>query len=497
MSNGGDFQLLSRDPEHDKYLNAQNLLKRRLYKISNPKINDIKEYHFLPIDATYTPSINIASLYTKVQSSGNSHLIDGTNTLSFIPPNTGNFLSDVVLHIHFDAIGTKTDVITSDTILYRYCALPGLRILENAQFRNSSLVIDEVTTADAVLRHKFFTDPRHKVGRERCLGQNTLRHASYHANKYTGNFGYYDGHQTYKPYHEPLDLYIAIPFWFCGDIKDALHTDFIPNTQRNIQCTLAPLSNIIKAAHEDPNNFNSMIDVKLPFTKLGMQSNLYVNEIFVPPIINEIFSKNVKFGLIHTFKKQQVSVTANDTSIKLDQLKYPGEYLMVGVSDSTLKNNFDQWWMTGTNLARTTYDDILAPTMLYSEPTSSWTIVGRTCTQISELDNIVEELGLTFHGIPIYSTMNSKFYNAYLPTRYGKNAMCNSPNDTNTFLISMCILPGDRQHTGYSNFNDSRNIELNFTIKDTVTTPIDITVCMSALNFLIKNGDNLSLKFGL
>ena len=530
MSQGAVFKLVLRDERFDKFFTASDYLRARLAAIRvkrkaagdanvQPTFVDIERTHILYIHAAYRPYVSVASEYSRVKPSGDGAGTLGASggTLQFTFPIYGHFTSDMAVHIRFPPIGAiptqtstnPTDFAPSPARPYlRYCALPGVRLFKKVELRSDQLLIDDYVPDDVVAYSKFFVRADQRVGWDRCNGQQETREATYPSIGFTGRLLYNDGAQTPKFYQEGFDMYIPLQFWFCRDAAHALLNDLIPNSQRTITCELAPLGDIIQALTTGPSTFaDDLIPTPLPFSKLPIEVELYVNGLYVNPEIHDIFASRVGFSLIRVHRRQVNQLQNNMDSFLLDQLKFPAEYLMVGVRSRTLVNDFDRWWMMGTPytppLRQRLMVTIAVPstsgqsTGTLSDP-SGMQAAQRIATPITTLNNIVDTIGVTAHGIEIFPQLPSAFYNAYMPIRYSDNGMIVSPYDTSAFLVNFCLYPGKFNPSGYYNLSAGREMYINYALKPGVAEGgSEMVVSMSALNFLIRKGDKISLRYAL
>ena len=173
-----------------------------------------------------------------------------------------------------------------------------------------------------------------------------------------------DGPQTPKPIQPPLEIWNKLRFWFNDDVRLSIASVSIPFGQRFITIDLTPQAYLI---FEFPGLFlETIIDVPgfvvnagatttLPigtvtqcaqriksYTPIFQAGNigelniermeLYVNNIFVNPEIHDIFIKRIGFSLIrvYRFHIQRVNQSGADEKL-LSQLKWPIEYMMVGL----------------------------------------------------------------------------------------------------------------------------------------------------------------------
>jgi len=526
MSQGAIFKLVLRDERFDAWFTASDQLRQRLAAIrakrqaagrenTQPTFTDVAQTHTLYMHAQYRPYVATASEYAHVKASGDSagQLGPSGTTLDFTPPTYGHFTSDIALHIRFRAVGSATAAATLSTSkavstqpLYRYCAYPGVRLLQCVKLYSDSMLVDEYTVDEATEYGKHFVGADQRAGWDRCHGQQEVRQATFPANGYTGILTYSDGPQTPKFFQEALDLFIPLQFWNCRAVENALMVDSVANTQRRVTCDLAPLGQILRAYIPDPDTINrpgEFIEVPLPFSQLAMEANLYVNSLYVNPEIHDIFASRTGFSLIRVHRRDVKQLQAPEDKILLDQLKFPAETLLVGVRDRRLAADFDRWWLNGTLTVRTNIDALLVPAMIWNPTLGIVQLVARYAREASSLSSPVDALGVIAHGTEIFTMTAAPFYNAYLPIRFTACAAASSctvsPHDAASFLIPFGLFPGRSDISGYYNLSAGREMYLQYRLKpaDFESGRYEITLNLVALNFLVRRGDHVSTKFSL
>jgi hypothetical protein len=515
MSQAGVFTLIVRDERFDKFFQASDYLRQRFDAIRQkrkaageknvqPTFVDIERSHILYIHSAYRPFVSTASEYTRVKASGDGTASIGPSggTINFTFPIYGHFTSDMAIHIRFKPIGSLTATTpTAQTPYLRYCAYPGIRILQKVDLRSDQVLIDDYVPDDVVAYMKFFIHADQRAGWDRCLGQQEAREAVYLANGFTASLLYRDGPQTPKLYQDGFDVFAPAQFWLCRDASTALLNDLVPNSQRTVSCQLAPLADIVQALLPDPQNpMGPLIPTPLPFQKLGIEASLYVNGLYVNPEVHDVFASRVGFSLIRVHRRQTNQLQSAVDSFLLDQLKFPAEYLMAGIRDRSLRNDFDRWWLMGTPPVRTNSNSLLAPAMIWNSNLQVVQLVAREAVDVTSLDNVTGTIGVTAHGIEIFPALPSLFYNAYMPIRYAENTMVVSPIDTGAFLVNFCLYPGKYNPSGYYNLSAGREMYLNYSltraIQDTVAPgQFELVISMSALNFLVRKGDRINLRY--
>lgn len=511
MSQSGVFKLVLRDERFDKFFTASDYLRARLagsraereaQGLPNPQptFTDLEKTHILYLRSTYKPFASVACEYVRVKPSGDAaSLTSSGGTAEFTFPIYGHFTSDMVFHVRLREVGTANPVVSTDPAdnpspRYRYCAYPGIRLFRQVEFRSDETLIDDYTRDEVSYVNKFRVPADRRAAWDRGMGQAQTKTAEYFNNNgYTGCVAYKDGLQTLKYQHPTQDLWVPLQYWMCGDAANALLNDLVPNSQRTIVAHIAPLGEVLRAYDQ-----NSGLSIPLPFERLKIDIDLYVNNIFVNPEVHDIFSSRVGLSLIRVHRRQTKMLNKELDSILLDQLKYPAEYLYVGVRDRENAANFDHWHLFGRARARTNETALFAPAAIWNTALSICQVVCREATDTSTLDPIAQQLNVTAHGIDLYPEMPASFYNTYIPQRYFEGTAVVAPNDTSALLVTFCLYPGKFNPSGYYNLSAGRELYLNYKA-DTInsTQPAEMVASMSALNFLVRKGDKVHLRYAM
>lgn len=500
-SQGAIFQLVLRDDRFDKVFTASHLLHKRLSALGPAaSARDISATHINYVESVYQPWVAIASEYARVRPSGGGTVLGAAGgTCEFTFPTFGHFTSDMVFHVRFRPLGSPSaSRATPETPYWRWCALPGARLFSRVQFKSAAVVLDEYTSDDIVMDSKFFISQDRRTGWERCQGQQEAREATYFANGCTASFIYRDGPQTPRLYQEGFDIFSPVAFWHCRDPSTALPNALLPSTQRTIVCDLAPLNEILAAYIQTDDDPGSLLQIPLPFDTLAVDISLYVNNLYVSPEVHDILARQTSFALTRVRRRVTRTLDSPTGAFLLDKFKFPAEYLMVGFRARSLAADFDRWWMMGEPRTRTNGTKLLAPAVVWDPVHGMCSIVCRQASEASALDSIVDSLSITAHGIELYSNYPAAFYNAYLPGRY--NGPSYSPVDPGAYLIPLCLFAGQKNPSGYYNLSAGRELYLRWTlVPDTVFLPdkYELLVTMSALNFIVRKGDSVVLRYSL
>lgn len=321
-----------------------------------------------------------------------------------------------------------------------------------------------------------------------------------------------NGLQTPKPSHAQVALWHKFKFWFTDDVRLAVPAVSIPNGERRISIKLQEAANMV---FEFPNlyikrtvstsatnaanriiTYTPVVPASRSFsTDLSLiEIQIYANNIFVSNEIHDIYIKRVGFTLIRVFRHQVTNLTKTGETVKFDQLKWPVEYMFVGLRPvwNVSAANPNQWrdWHRFTYNVDAQYDlkyDIEqcdtggTPYADSFESTSDFVVPPTYYIPLPTIDSITVES----HSIKLFDEFSSDFFNSYLPSHFG-GPVLNTPDDTGVFLINFALFPKSYQPSGHFNLSRAREtfikIASSYLSSDRAG---DLVVVASALNFLL------------
>jgi hypothetical protein len=520
MATVGNFKLVQEDERNDTFLTASKLLQQRLAaiqaaNIANNKANgtnkptvptfaDIEKTHANYLTAHYRPYVALASNYTSVKASGGISSITSStsNVLTFTFPIYGTFTSDMVLHIQLGALGSLTA--GSSDPLYRWCAKPGIRLIQRVQFVSDSKVIDEYTADNMLFTDKFDIPKDRRTAWDLGMGQSVTQEVEcFNANGHTSVLKYKDGLQTLKQYHPPTDLWIPLDFSFCKDVGDVLFNDLIPNTERKILVTIAPLNMMVGAFNNVTSADSSTVPsaITLPITQVDFSAELYVNNLYVENYIADIYEAHTDFTLFRCHKLQIKSLDKSSDSVLLNQLKFPVEHMRIGFRSTDNKNDLDLWCMFGKAKSYTSANAIRVPIITYNTDPAilAAQILHRQGKNVDNLDTVVDRFNIIAQTLTLFPDAPSTFYSQYLPQRYFDKTSLVSSKDKSAYNVPFDIYPGQTNPNGYFNLSTAREFYLTYVNATSITptTPVEVVVDAKCLNFIVRKGDSFTLKYTL
>lgn len=353
-----------------------------------------------------------------------------------------------------------------------------------------------------------------------------------------------NGPQTPKLQQPRLELLHKLRFWFNEDVRLAVPSVCIPYGQRFITTTLANAADLIT---EEPGLFleRTISSLRLapgaaatarcgrvktdyfPIFKPStvnltlLNLDLYVNNLYVNPEIHDIYIRRIGFSLIRVHLYASMSTTdAGSGERTLTQLKWPIEYIMLGIRPrwnvSTANRSMWRDWHRFSKVNSGVFveqgssvflvdgsSSTGIPQYVNNAGTATTGDVNRLSRSPIVPDRYVLEtptidtLKVVAHGIPLYDTFNTSFYNTYLPYTYG-GANLNTPKDSGVCMINFCLYPKTYQPSGHFNLSRAREFNVQWTTSYVTAdskTSSDLIVVASAINFLLISDGSAVLRF--
>lgn len=382
MANGGIFTIITNDGKQDRMLMATALLHERLrainaYKTSNnlgtpadnianlPTLLDIEKTHILFTNAHFKPFAAIGYEYNKVRAtSGNPAL---GQVIQFSIPQFGDFFHDIACHA---VLGQPTLSITAGTVAsneptMRWCHFPGERLFKKVQQEVNGNPLDEYTHHAVNMHREFRVQPNKRLGWDRCVGQEEpekgwVRQPDWVLNSVaSAGVTHRVGANVTRGNQTPtgqktgnLELFVPLLFWYNKDVRLAVPSVAIPYGQRFINIELATLAELVDVVPRGAGTWAVPNGSLTEPTATLSSIELYINNIFVNPEVHKIYIRRIGFSLIRVHRQQLYNANSSTAEVLLQQLKWPIEYLYVGMkiknyhaaSDAaTKRQHLDKW----------------------------------------------------------------------------------------------------------------------------------------------------------
>ena len=229
---------------------------------------------------------------------------------------------------------------------------------------------------------------------------------------------------------------------------------------------------------------------------------MYINNLFVNPEIHDVYIKRIGFSLIRVFRHHIVRSNHESHDEKLlSQLKWPIETIFIGLrptwnrSDSN-PNKFRDWHR-GTKTVDVR-DDVWDHAEVAGDAgaTDHVSRVGQVVpdTYVKECPT-VQSMSLSAHGITLLDSFDQRFYNSYIPYKYGGNNIV-TPSDEGVLMVTFCLYPGSYQPSGHINVSRAREFFVswvtNFVGSD---NSADFVAVAIAINFLLITDGSAVLRY--
>lgn len=445
-----------------------------------PTLEDIEKSHFLFINNQYKPFVESSHMYSKV--TVNTKPLFG-GEITFIVPNEGNFISDMVLHIQLSEL-KPTNI--NDKV--RYADFLGHRIIKNVQFIINNNIIDEYTGEYYNVHFNNIVPENKKKAWLSCIGQETPMDGVLIQDPVNNNYKerkiIYNGNQTIKSSHGIVELFIPLLFWFNLDVKACLLNNYSYGKVK------------IKVNFEEHSKLMTCVDVinDIYHEKYAIptfnECELYTNSIYINEDIQDIFISKLGFSLIRTHKKVEVLLNLSNDSILLsDELKFPIEDISFYARPIENENGIDSLdtWCKNCSLRLV---NIKTPVIYNSGGVDT---LGINNIKFYEEEPLFNTFKLSVNGMSTHGTDIPLFYQAYLPYASGKNI---TSNNNHIYFISYNLFPKENNPSGYINMTKSRNIYFDYnSSKINSNSPAKFYLHATAINFLVYNSQSAMLNF--
>lgn len=110
-------------------------------------------------------------------------------------------------------------------------------------------------------------------------------------------------------------------------------------------------------------------------------------------------------------------------------------------------------------------------------------------------EDVVDTITVVSHGTNLYYNFPSKFYNAYIPWKYGCERI-RAPEDQGAFMIPFNLFPGSFQPSGHFNFSRARETYINYTSTVIQNLPTELNAVAICINFLLISDGTAIIRYG-
>jgi hypothetical protein len=440
---------------------------------------DIRETHAVFFSTVFKPMVSVAYGYSQTRIPTLPTF--GTTCKVQVPVN-GDFFCDMILYFKissFSATDSKNKV--------RYCNFPGHRLIREVRFVMDGNVLDRYNTEDINFFYDFSVGESQKNGWKRCVGQEIPKLATFlqdPKNQEVREQRYIlNGYQTLKRTQDELEIFLPLQFWFC-DPKFAMSNFNLAFQKTYIEIDLAPVGDIVFITDYAPDGGQFDPPTIIDFA-------LYTNHIYTIPEVVELVSYRNSFNLVRVHRSHTNILNKAYDAVILDKLRFAVEYIMFNFrpfSNGSNENSPETW----NNNNVITFSQIDHPSIVLISGVKT---LAYTPLYYYKESPVVDMVGLVANGSTLYESSSTKFYDSYLPYRFGKNTVI-TPHTQGSYLMTFGLYPHKDQHSGYINLSNSK--ENYLTYSSSYIDPshqVTLTISAKVINFLYLNKGSVSMRF--
>jgi hypothetical protein len=455
MTTGAVYSLLIDNGPQDKFLRATNLLNLRINKNKRKQqpftINDIEKSHMLFMVAKFKPYVAMTFEYHKISAPGK---VNFGSKIKYEIPNYGEFLSDMFIHIKLSAVKAKKNNNPDNSAngKIKYVNFIGQKILSQVAFCINNNQLDSYCPEVCNNYYNFFLKKDLRKVYKKMVGQEST-HSAYVDDNYNDNKLQYkilDGLQTYKTQHEAFELLIPIEFWFNKDPRLALPILNLGLSKKILEIDIANITDLLFG--------DEFISPKIELM------DLYVNNIYINPEIQDIYSKKLQYQMIRVHKFEKKIIDKSNDKILLDFIRWPVEYIMISAH---LQKNIDEGKWNECALLQKKAKSVPVVQTTYNGNNNIMKKLALTNASYYRHIPLIKSLAISSMGKNLHSGPANIFEN-YMAYKYGPFTV--SPKGCGKYLIPLCLYPGIYQPSGHFNFSRSRE---NYITYQSNNVPLD------------------------
>ncbi len=467
-----------------KYQSLVSELRVQIEKLKltnvNPTMTDLNKTHYVFLNETYRPIISAGYTYSRVNTTP-LPLFGSVNNRIKIPVE-GEFFSDMIINLRISSVKCKN---AGNKL--KYYDYPAHRLFKSIRFVVDNAVIDEYTTEDMNYHLNFKVNESQKAGWLRCIGQETPKLCYLTQDPTNQEFRerkfIFDGYQTPK-YEQPgMELYLPLLFWFC-DSKFAMSNYNITYGNAFIEFDLCDDTELFQFLDYEGSGdgYN---------TPVIEECNLLTNHIYLTPEAADLFKYSNTFSLIRLHRSMDRIVDKAFDDIHLNELKFAVEHMYVHfrpINNETEANAAETWHLN----SNVSYTEVSYPSIIKLAGVKS---LGYTNAYYYTETPCIEQMSITASGSGIYDSNPARFYDSYLPYRFGESTI-STPSKEGMYLVTFNLYPQMRQPSGYMNLSNSRENYLSYS-SSTIdgNNPCTLHISAQCINFLYLSNGTSTVRF--
>lgn len=468
----------------EKYRNLKYQLEAQIERIKTQNVNatyeDVRSTHSFFINRTFKPIVSVAYGYS---TSGVTPLPLFGSSIRLKVPVYGDFILDQAIHIKVSELKT----VHKDNRV-RWFDFIGHRMIKEIRLVMDGVVLDRYGNDEMEMYYQFHVSKDLQAGWMRCVGQETPKVGTFIQDPENQSVKerklIYDGFQTQKQAHDPLDLYIPLLFWYNLDPAFALSNWNITYDKCFIEVDFASINDCV-----------SVIDYVNDGGKYEepsiIECELITNHVYTTPEVAELFKHRTQFSIIRVHKRVERILNKPFDMVNISDIKFAVENIYIRFrpnSNESDMNSAEIWRMNNVS----TYKEIRYPSIITTAGIAS---LAYTPVYYYQNKPAVDAVSISSNGSTIYDSNPGVFYNSYIPLRYGAERIM-TPSDEGFYLMTFSLYPGEAQPSGYLNFSQSRDQYLGYSSSYIDTDhPTTLVVCATCINFLVMTQGSLSLRY--
>jgi hypothetical protein len=502
----GIFLQAQRDIRYDGLFFLNTRLRERLAEIKQGRINskqdniqpfisDISKTHINYLTSSFRPHVKTTSVYSVSRSKGTTCIDNNTNTkLNFSVQSVGSFTSDMAIRIKFNNLGSQN---ASDSApYYRLCSKPGIRLFENVKFKSKGTVLEEYSYYAQLFKDKCLITKDQEESWNNSIGQDVPKKVkAFNTRGFVQYMEYSNGFQTPKTFHENIELVIPLNFFFTNDPSTALYNKLIPESRREVEVTLAKLSDIVQCLDR-----TTLEPIALPIESLEFEAVLFTNNLYVNSEIDDIYASRINYRTVKVKKEYTKTLISESGTIPLSHLKGPIETLYVGFRDKTNSSDFDNWHQFGKVRTLENANKIMMPALQHTIKDGEEVphLVALNGKEFEYTESMLSNFDIQSSGISLFPTTNTKFFRNYFPQRYVNKSNLVSNKDSSAYAIPCCLFPEYEKTNGcyYASANKEFKILYDNETNISNNNHAEVIIVATCLAVLTRDNEgNSVLKF--
>lgn len=449
MGSATIYILLSNDGEQDFILTSDKILHTRLQKIRNKNISlkrkmeartgrpsnesieaqiaDVTQTHNLWIHRRFHPYVAMAHTFIVTQIFAGSLNLRSGGAMQFDLEYAGEFYNKACLHFKITESSIGLD--GPDKQYFAMAPRFAHKLVKDVEWRVNTNELDKYDNHFMNSNYEFEIPEDKRAGYNRCIGQQnpevarvnqfesviTATGGSLGSAGYDEEVSVTNGFQTRKTAHSEMEIFLPLQFWWNQESEESFSVLTVPNGQRIIKVNIEKLENLIQMY--DKNGAPIAYDVNKFTTEPTFETaELYVQNIYINPEINDIYIDRIGFNLVSLHRYQDFSISSSRFNERLSLFKWPVEELRYAAlpRENSTNTRVEDW----DNYAVVDPQTVNLAGRWHSND-STVSTVQLTATHRKCYD-IFKTISFTIQGLKLYDNFPSSFFQDFTPTAFSE-----------------------------------------------------------------------------